>query len=303
MSYSAYQIQSPQQARLVEALSRHGEICLTMAHPTFNLELMGKLSIEKSPYGDRICVQNQDVKQKLSVDWSAIHLVRLNPGKTQLSLYNGKKDLLHIRSIQHNFEALADKMGLLQELPLPLPHHVHLALSDSDWYLSPIHYQDHRAYVHYLNDPLIYRYTLNIPYPYTQKDADHWLSLLELKQSEKGKVFHLGIRNAKGDLCGGIGIDIDPTQSHKGTLGYWLAQPYWGQGIMTRAVKAFCTWSFETFQLQRINAQLMSINVASEVVLQRAGFQLEGVMTHYYVKDQQSYDAKLYAKTAEHLSS
>jgi [ribosomal protein S5]-alanine N-acetyltransferase len=293
-----YHIQSPRQQRLIEALSRHGEICLTTANSAFNLELLGQLSIEHSPQGDRVCVQTQEVKQKLSVNWREVHLARLDSTQKQMTLFNSARDVLHIRSLSQNFARHEDKMGLLQELPYPLPEHIHLSLPDSQWYMSPVLFQDHHAYVHYLNDPLIYRYTLNIPYPYTAKDANHWLSLLELKQTAKNAVFNLAIRNPKGELCGGIGIGIDAHQEHKGEIGYWLAQPYWGQGVMSRCVSAFCKWVFTTFKLQRITAQIMTINGASEVVLKRAGFQLEGLMTRHFVKDRQSFDGKLYALTS-----
>ncbi len=293
-----YHIQSPRQRRLLEALSRHGEICLTLAaNNAFRLELLGHLSIENNTRGDRVCVKTKEVKQKLSVNWREVHLARLDASQTQMTLFNSARDILHIRSLHQNFARHHDKMGLLQDLPYPLLKHIHLSLPDSQWYMSPVLYQDHRAYVHYLNDPLIYRYTLNIPYPYTAKDANHWLSLLELHQTAKDAVFNLAIRNPKGELCGGIGIGVDSAQKHKGEIGYWLAQPYWGQGVMSRCVATFCQWAFKTFGLQRITAQIMTINAASEVVLKRAGFELEGVMTRHFIKDNQSHDGKLYALT------
>lgn len=298
-----YHIQSPRQRRLIEALSRHGDICLMTANSAFNLELLGQLSIEHSPQGDRICVKTKEVKQKLSVNWREVHLARLDAPQKQITLFNSARDILHIRSLHQSFARHQDKMGLLQELPYPLAKHIHLPLPKSQWYMSPVLFQDHRAYVHYLNDPLIYRYTLNIPYPYTARDANHWLSLLELKQSEKNAVFNLAIRNPKGELCGGIGIGIDSAQQHKGEIGYWLAQPYWGQGIMSACVTAFCQWAFATFKLQRITAQIMTINTGSEVVLKRAGFELEGVMTRYFIKDNQSHDGKLYALTSSPRST
>lgn len=292
-----YRLQSPQQERLMEALSRHGEICLTLMNSAFDLEFMGQISIKRGPDADRICVQTHDVKQLLSVNWRAVHLARMNTTKDQIDLFNGARDILRIRSLHRGFSRHQDKMGRLQELPQPLESHIHLSLPESDWYLSPVQPQDHRAYVHYLNDPLIYRYTLNIPYPYTEPDANQWLSLVDLKQSQHQAIFNLALRNPQGELCGSLGINIDEQQQHKGEIGYWLAQPYWGKGLMTRAVQVFCDWAFAYFKLQRITAQVMTINQASEIVLQRAGFELEGLMTRHFIKDNQSFDGRLYAKT------
>ena len=61
-------------------------------------------------------------------------------------------------------------------------------------------------------------------------------------------------------------------------LGYDLARPYWGQGIMTEAVMAMIQFGFEHMGLHRIEAEVMPENRASVQLLRKLDFQEEGVL-------------------------
>lgn len=80
-------------------------------------------------------------------------------------------------------------------------------------------------------------------------------------------------------------------------LGYWLAEPLWGRGLMTEAVNLIVSYGFETFgeECRRIFAVPLSGNAASGKVLAKCGFQLEGVMRQHAVKAGVVYDSLLYA--------
>ena len=62
---------------------------------------------------------------------------------------------------------------------------------------------------------------------------------------------------------------------HKRTaeLGYYIAQEYWGKGIMTEAVKQICEYVFGSSDIIRIYAEPFAHNSASCRVLEKAGFQ------------------------------
>jgi RimJ/RimL family protein N-acetyltransferase len=61
-------------------------------------------------------------------------------------------------------------------------------------------------------------------------------------------------------------------------LGYDLARLYWGQGIMTEALRAMIQFGFERMGLNRIEAEVMPDNIASIQLLRKLGFQEEGVL-------------------------
>jgi [ribosomal protein S5]-alanine N-acetyltransferase len=57
-------------------------------------------------------------------------------------------------------------------------------------------------------------------------------------------------------------------------LGYYLARPYWGQGLATEAVRAFVTYAKERLLLKALYADVETGHLASERILRKFGFQL-----------------------------
>ena len=79
-----------------------------------------------------------------------------------------------------------------------------------------------------------------------------------------------------GALAGGIGMEID-TLSNSGEIGYWIATPYEGRGIITRACERFFDMVFDELGLHRIELQAASGNARSRAVAARLGMREEGV--------------------------
>ena len=79
-------------------------------------------------------------------------------------------------------------------------------------------------------------------------------------------------------------------------LGYYLGPDHWGQGIGTWAVREAVQWVFARTDLLRIFAEPFAENHASCRVLEKAGFQLEGVLRQNAVKDGRVLDMKMYAR-------
>jgi RimJ/RimL family protein N-acetyltransferase len=79
-------------------------------------------------------------------------------------------------------------------------------------------------------------------------------------------------------------------------MGYWLGEPYWGRGWMTRAVQAASEWALDDYKLIRVFAHVFSHNVGSMRVLEKAGFEREGIMRRSAIKNGVVLDQVLYAK-------
>ena len=84
-----------------------------------------------------------------------------------------------------------------------------------------------------------------------------------------------------------------------GELGYWLGRPFCSRGVMTAAVRQICREAFAAFDLVRIQAEVYAPNKASQVVLEKAGFALEGVRHCGIYKNGQLLDSCLYALLKE----
>lgn len=78
-------------------------------------------------------------------------------------------------------------------------------------------------------------------------------------------------------------------------LGYYIAEEYWGQGIMTEAVRQICEYVFGESDIIRIYAEPFAYNAASCRVLEKAGFQYEGTLKSNAVKNGKVIDMKMYA--------
>ncbi|MFC0190114.1 GNAT family N-acetyltransferase [Fictibacillus aquaticus] len=62
------------------------------------------------------------------------------------------------------------------------------------------------------------------------------------------------------------------------TIGYFLAESYWGKGIATEAVRLLVEFLFEKGEFNRIQAEVMPENTASKHVLVKNGFICEGTL-------------------------
>ena len=89
-------------------------------------------------------------------------------------------------------------------------------------------------------------------------------------------------RRSDGLLVGGLTLaNIRRGCAQVGSLGYWMGQPYAGQGYMTAAVQALLPFAFSTLRLHRVEAACIPTNGASIRLLQKAGFEREGYAREY----------------------
>jgi [ribosomal protein S5]-alanine N-acetyltransferase len=131
------------------------------------------------------------------------------------------------------------------------------------------------------------------PYPYTIEDAKEFLARSTSKEMRNNFCIEID-----GAAVGGIGVHIgEDVHRHVASIGYWLGEEFWGQGVMSEVVPAFVNYCFATLPLHRIYAEAYENNPASARILEKAGFVLEGRLRKNVIKDGQILDSLLYAKT------
>ena len=76
--------------------------------------------------------------------------------------------------------------------------------------------------------------------------------------------------------------------NRSGSVGYWLAEPYQGRGLATRACQALIDFAFAALNMNRVGIACAVENTRSRAIPQRLGFQHEGfsrdaewLYTHY----------------------
>lgn len=138
-----------------------------------------------------------------------------------------------------------------------------------------------------------------LPYPYTEIDAEEYIN--SVLDSDPNDTFAYAI-DVDGRAVGSIGAFRQKNiHCRTAELGYYIAEEYWGKGIMTCAVRQLCEKLFAETDLLRIFAEPFSVNVGSRRVLEKAGFRLEGIMKNNAFKNGQVLDMALYAYTRNML--
>ncbi len=157
---------------------------------------------------------------------------------------------------------------------------------------------DAQAIAQNLNNKKVSRYlTESVPFPYTIRDAKDFLqrTIPQYKKQYRNRTsFVMGIEIG-GQICGCVGLH-NIAFGHKAEIGYWLAEPYWNQKIMSVAVSMFVESCIEKFALKRIFAKVLEPNEASLHVLLVNFFYEEGILEKEAKRGDEIYDVIMLAR-------
>jgi [ribosomal protein S5]-alanine N-acetyltransferase len=128
----------------------------------------------------------------------------------------------------------------------------------------------------FANSPGWNRYYINIPQPFTMKDADDYVSRFSNPDS-LATIVMLAIVFDDRDI-GEIYLNMPQAPYDGAELGYSLSSKHWGKGFATEAGLAVIDWGFVTFSFNRIFATCDPRNTGSTRVLEKLGMRLEGVL-------------------------
>ncbi|MEA4988279.1 MAG: GNAT family protein [Anaerovorax sp.] len=132
-----------------------------------------------------------------------------------------------------------------------------------------------------------------LPYPYTENDAKEFINAM--LASDKNTVFTFAI-TVDNKVVGNIGIfREDNIHFRTAEMGYYIAEPFWGNGLGTSAVKQVSNYIFHNTDIIRIFAEPFAYNVASCRILEKSGFKYEGTLRSNAVKNGQTLDMKMYS--------
>jgi ribosomal-protein-alanine N-acetyltransferase len=156
--------------------------------------------------------------------------------------------------------------------------------------LRPLQASDKGDLANYGNNKKIWKNMRDIfPHPYTADDAERFIERIH----QSPTVFCIEYDK---QCIGVIGcFPQSDVYTKAAELGYWLAEPFWGKGIMSVAVKRITEYIFQNFDIMRIYAGVFEWNPASMKVLEKAGFKHEGVSEKTVFKDEQLIDEHRYA--------
>ena len=140
-----------------------------------------------------------------------------------------------------------------------------------------------------------------LPYPTWSSldDGAAWLARMQaLAAAGTGQQLVLE-RKADGKVVGTLLLFKFDEGSARLELGYVLARSAWGQGLMHEGLCAICGHLFTARGVRRLEAEVNPDNAASNRLLQRLGFTLEGRLRGRWVAKGVPYDTNVYGCLAE----
>jgi RimJ/RimL family protein N-acetyltransferase len=129
------------------------------------------------------------------------------------------------------------------------------------------------------------------PHPYTIEKGEEWLEIASSNESA-----HNFAITQDNEAIGGIGLEVGhDIERISAETGYWLGEEYWGQGIVSSALKGILDYGLNNLKLERIYATPFDHNIPSRKVLEKNGFILEGIMRRSVIKQGKIYNKALYS--------
>ena len=134
---------------------------------------------------------------------------------------------------------------------------------------------DVKAIAHLANDRRIAENTRRLPHPYGQEHAAAFVHATADGVRETAFLIEHGHA-----AIGMVGINWGSGDAPE--LGYWLGVSHWGQGFGTEAARAVIDFFFEESCAELLHAGARVANPASRNILEKCGFQWNGVELHRF---------------------
>lgn len=104
--------------------------------------------------------------------------------------------------------------------------------------------------------------------------------------AEDGTGLRVAIeRRADGEFIGWCTFNSWEPAFRSASIGYSIAPAAWGHGYATEAAGAVLDWAYVTLDLNRVQAEADTRNIASRRVLEKLGFRLEGTLREDCIVD------------------
>ena len=127
-----------------------------------------------------------------------------------------------------------------------------------------------------------------------ENEAQKLIDWFQNRYKEKAGI-RWGIElNGERNIIGTIGFN-NFTRNHRANIGFDLQAEFWNLGFIAEALEAVLDFGFDSLEINRIEAEVMQGNIASEKVLSKAGFKKEGLLREWMYFNDQHYDMTMFS--------
>ncbi|ERN53663.1 GNAT family N-acetyltransferase [Alkalihalophilus marmarensis] len=146
--------------------------------------------------------------------------------------------------------------------------------------LREVTYDDAADMLNYMSDPEVVRH-IGLERFKSLEDAKSEIDWYHTIHKE-GSGMRWGITlKGKDQLIGSCGFLNRAKKHFRAEIGTELSREYWGQGIASEAFQAVISTGFQDMQLERIEALIEPLNIASQRLAGKHGFVKEGLLRKY----------------------
>jgi [ribosomal protein S5]-alanine N-acetyltransferase len=166
--------------------------------------------------------------------------------------------------------------------------------------LRPITPEDAPAVFDYASNPNMTRFTLFETHQTIDESRwfvnDHVRSRYACKEPDP---FAITLKGEPDRMVGALGAHWVSQPNGTMEMGYALAEPHWGKGLVVEAAAAVIGYVFTEYAVERLQARVFVGHNPSERVLQKLGFTREGVLRSLIFRRGAWHDLVIYSLLRE----
>nr|WP_202819777.1 GNAT family N-acetyltransferase [Thaumasiovibrio subtropicus] len=155
--------------------------------------------------------------------------------------------------------------------------------------------QDDRALFAIFSDPVVMKYWNTPPWQGLHDATAFIESCRQALESNETLTYVILERKTK-QLIGKCMLFAYDGESKRAEIGFGVAKPYWGKGVIQEVGEALIQFGFNTLGLRRIEAEIDPDNVGSANALSRLGFTQEGLLRARWEVNGVVSDSALYGR-------
>jgi RimJ/RimL family protein N-acetyltransferase len=158
--------------------------------------------------------------------------------------------------------------------PIPTLSELPLVVDTPRLRLRPQEERDADAFFPFVSDPELTSYVTWSPHTRIDETREWLRNSAERTAKGTDMIWTIEHEGAPVGCIGlhGITWGVRAVRFDKAEVGYWLARPLWGKGLMTEAATAAARWGFETCGLHKLTVGCFEPNVGSRRVIEKVGF-------------------------------
>ena len=146
----------------------------------------------------------------------------------------------------------------------------------------------------HFSDPTVTQHLLDSPPMSKRSEAIDLIAFYRTRERHGPNRWGI-VTRSDNSVIGTCGFHNWAPRHHRAEIGYDLSPHAWGHGFMTEALRLILAHGFKDMSLNRIDAFVFGENEKSIRLLEKFGFEAEGVLRDYFCFNGTFYDHRLYS--------